>query len=46
MGEIDANILRLYSEEHMFMNDVVKDDADLLMLDTYLTDIFKCKECQ
>ena len=29
------------------MNDVVQDDADLLFLDTYLTDLFKCsKECR
>ena len=29
------------------MNDVVQDDADLLFLDTYLTDIFKCSnECR
>jgi hypothetical protein len=24
------------------MNDVIQEDADLLFLDTYLTDLFKC----
>ncbi len=47
MGEIDSNILRLYSEENLLLNDVVQDDAELLFLDTYLTDIFKTKqECR
>ena len=47
MSEIDPRTLQLYSEEHLLMNDVVQDDADLLFLDTYLTDIFKCrKECR
>ncbi|MBR2975450.1 MAG: hypothetical protein IKC57_01225 [Alistipes sp.] len=41
MGEIDARTLKLYSEEDMLLNDVVKEDVELLYLDTYLTDIFK-----
>ena len=47
MSEIDPRTLQLYSEEHLLMNDVVQDDAELLFLDTYLTDLFKCcKECR
>ena len=47
MSEIDPRTLNLYSEEYLLMNDVVQDDADLLFLDTYLTDIFKCSnECR
>ena len=47
MSEIDPRTLQLYSEEHLLMNDVVQGDAELLFLDTYLTDIFKCtKDCQ
>lgn len=44
MGEIDSKVLQLYSEENYLLNDVVCDEADLLMLDTYLTDLFKCKQ--
>ena len=44
MSEIDPRTLQLYSEEDMLLNSVVKDDSDLLFLDTYLTDLFKCKE--
>lgn len=43
MGEIDNRTLKLYSEEDMLLNDVVKDDHELLLLDTYLTDLFKWK---
>ena len=43
MGEIDNRTLKLFSEESMLLNDVVQDDAELLFLDTYLTDIFKFK---
>ena len=42
MSEIDPRTLQLYSEERLLMNDVVQDDAELLFLDTYLTDLFKC----
>ena len=42
MSEIDPRTLQLYSEEHLLMDDVVQGDAELLFLDTYLTDIFKC----
>ena len=46
MSEIDPRTLQLYSEEDMLMNDVVQDDAELLFLDTYLTDLFKThREC-
>ena len=41
MGEIDSRILQLYSEEDILLNDVFKDDAELLYIDTYLTDLFK-----
>ena len=41
MSELDPQTLKLFSEEHLLLNDVVQDDADLLFLDTYLTDIFK-----
>jgi hypothetical protein len=41
MSEIDPRTLQLFSEEDLLMNDVVKDDAELLFLDTYLTDLFK-----
>lgn len=40
MGEIDKRVLQLYSEEELLLNDVVKDDHELLFLDTYLTDLF------
>ena len=46
MSELDPQTLKLFSEEHLLLNDVVQEDADLLFLDTYLTDIFKCRECQ
>lgn len=46
MSELDPRTLKLFSEEHLLLNDVVQEDADLLFLDTYLTDIFKCRECQ
>ena len=41
MGEIDDRMLKLYSEEEVFLRSVVQDDAELLFLDTYLTDLFK-----
>lgn len=41
MGEIDDRMLKLYSEDDIFINSVVQDDAELLFLDTYLTDLFK-----
>ena len=44
MSEIDPRTLQLYSEEDMLLNSEVKDDSDLLFLDTYLTDLFKSKE--
>ncbi len=45
MGEIDSRTLKLYSEEDLLLSDVVKEDVELLYLDTYLTDIFKsCSE--
>jgi hypothetical protein len=46
MSEFDPQTLQLYSEEHLLLNDVVKEDADLLFLDTYLTDLFKCNRCE
>ena len=44
MSELDPRTLQLYSEEEMLLNSVVQEDSDLLFLDTYLTDLFKCKE--
>ena len=44
MSEIDPRTLQLYSEEEMLLNSVVQEDSELLFLDTYLTDLFKCKE--
>ena len=41
MGEIDDRMLKLYSEDDIFINSVVQDDAELLFLDTYLSDLFK-----
>lgn len=41
MGEIDSRTLQLYSEEDMLLNDVFQGDAELLYIDTYLTDLFK-----
>ena len=46
MGEIDEKTLQLYSEEELLLNDVIQNDADLLYLDTYLTDIFKYKRTE
>lgn len=43
MGEIDERTLQLYSEEELLLRDVIQDDAELLYIDTYLTDIFKFK---
>ena len=45
MGEIDNRTLQLYSEEDLLMNDIVQEDHELMFLDTYLTDIFKFKQC-
>jgi hypothetical protein len=43
MGDIDEKTLQLYSEEELLLSDVFQNDAGLLYLDTYLTDIFKYK---
>ncbi len=43
MGELDNRILNLYSEEDLLLNDVAQGDPELMFLDTYLTDLFKCK---
>lgn len=40
MVELDTRTLQLFSEEHLLLNDVVKEDVDLLFLDTYLIDLF------
>lgn len=44
MSELDPRTLQLYSEEEMLYNSVVQEDSELLFLDTFLTDLFKCKE--
>ena len=36
MGEIDTQLLKLYAEEELFLSDVIKDDAELLLLDSWL----------
>lgn len=46
MSEIDPRTLQLYNEENYLFNDVACGEADLLMLDTYLTDLFKTQQCQ
>ena len=43
MAELDNRTLELYSEEELLLNDVAQQDHELLFLDSYLTDIFKCK---
>lgn len=40
MGEIDMKLLRLLAEDELFINEVVQNDHELLMLDSYLLDIF------
>jgi hypothetical protein len=44
MSEIDERVLRLYSEENLLLQSVVQEDAELLFLDTYLTDLFKSRK--
>ena len=44
MSEIDERVLRLYSEEDILLQSVVQEDAELLFLDTYLTDLFKSRK--
>ena len=36
MGEIDTRLLKLYDEESLFLSEVIQDDAELLLLDTWL----------
>ena len=36
MGEIDTQFLKLYDDEPLFLSEVVQNDAELLMLDTWL----------
>ena len=38
MGDIDTQILKLYAEDDLFLSEVIKDDAELLMLDSWLMD--------
>ena len=40
MGEIDTQLLKLYDEEPLLLSEVVQDDAELLMLDTWLMETF------
>ena len=40
MGEIDTQLLKLYDEESLFLSEVVQDDAELLLLDTWLIETF------
>ena len=41
MGEIDHRILNQYSEEDLFLSEVVQNDHELLYLDSYLSDLFR-----
>lgn len=36
MGEIDTQLLKLYTDEALFLSEVIQDDAELLLLDTWL----------
>lgn len=36
MGDIDTQILRLYADDDLLISEVIKDDAELLMLDSWL----------
>ena len=36
MGEIDTQLLKLHADEQLLLNEVVQDDAELLLLDTWL----------
>ncbi|MBO7263566.1 MAG: hypothetical protein J6U93_03475 [Alistipes sp.] len=38
MGDIDTRFLNLYADEPLFLSDVVQDDAELLLLDTWLAE--------
>ena len=40
MGEIDIKLLKLLAEDELFISEVVQNDHELLMLDSYLLDIF------
>ena len=40
MGEIDTQLLKLYDEEPLLLSEVVQDDAELLILDTWLMETF------
>ena len=40
MGEIDTRLLKLYDEESLFLSEVIKNDAELLLLDTWLMETF------
>ena len=41
MGEIDTQFLKLYEDEPLFLSEVVQNDAELLMLDTWLMETFR-----
>ena len=38
MGDIDTRFLNLYADEQLFLSEVVQDDAELLLLDTWLAE--------
>ena len=40
MGEIDTQLLKLYDEEELLLNNVINGDAELLLLDTWLMETF------
>lgn len=40
MGEIDNDFLKLYNDEPLLLSEVVQDDAELLLLDTWLMETF------
>ena len=43
MGEIDTQLLKLYADEQLLLNEVVQDDAELLLLDTWLIETLSTK---
>ena len=41
MGEIDTQFLKLYEDEPLLLSEVVQNDAELLMLDTWLMETIR-----
>ncbi len=45
MGEIDTQFLKLYADEALFLSEVVQEDAELLLLDTWLAETLGRANC-